>query len=47
LQAQGFELVDTQMLTEHTVSMGAFEIPRREYVARLRQAVAREEVRFV
>ena len=36
---EGIELVDIQQLTPHTASMGAIEIPRTEYLQRLRQAV--------
>ena len=46
LRARGFDLVDTQMLTEHTERMGAYEIPREEYLERLRAALRRERVRF-
>ncbi len=35
-----FKLFDTQMVTPATVSLGAREIPRREYLARLEEAVA-------
>jgi leucyl/phenylalanyl-tRNA--protein transferase len=36
---EGIELVDIQQLTPHTASIGAIEIPRREYLRRLRRAV--------
>jgi leucyl/phenylalanyl-tRNA--protein transferase len=39
LRERGFQLFDTQMLTEHTARHGAVEIPRQEYLARLRQAL--------
>ena len=39
LRQRGFQLFDIQMLTEHTARLGAIEIPRAEYVARLRQAL--------
>jgi leucyl/phenylalanyl-tRNA--protein transferase len=39
LRAQGFELFDIQFLTEHTARLGAIEIPRREYLRRLRKAL--------
>ncbi|MEM7733258.1 MAG: leucyl/phenylalanyl-tRNA--protein transferase [Pseudomonadota bacterium] len=35
----GFSLFDTQFITPHLMSLGAFEIPRREYRARLREAL--------
>src|SRR5205823_5555697 len=38
LRERGFQLFDIQLLTEHTASLGAIEIPRRTYLARLRQA---------
>jgi leucyl/phenylalanyl-tRNA--protein transferase len=45
LRGRDFQLFDVQFLNDHTASLGAVEIPRREYLARLRQAVA-SEVRF-
>ena len=36
---EGIELIDIQQLTPHTASMGAVEVPRREYLRRLRRAV--------
>lgn len=46
LKARGYSLFDVQMTTEHTERMGARNIPRAEYLARLRAAVARAEVTF-
>jgi leucyl/phenylalanyl-tRNA--protein transferase len=46
LRERGFELFDIQFVTEHTGRLGAVEIPRREYLARLRRAL-RCEVNFV
>jgi leucyl/phenylalanyl-tRNA---protein transferase len=40
LRQRGFQLFDTQFLTEHTARLGAVEIPRSEYLARLRKALA-------
>jgi leucyl/phenylalanyl-tRNA--protein transferase len=40
LQRRGFQLFDIQFLTEHTARLGAVEIPRAEYLARLSRAVA-------
>src|SRR5262249_8847409 len=40
LRQRGFQLFDIQMLTAHTASLGAVEIPRSEYLARLRKALA-------
>jgi leucyl/phenylalanyl-tRNA---protein transferase len=42
----GFELFDTQFLTEHTARMGATLIPRNDYLDRLHRAL-RKPVRFV
>jgi len=39
LRDRGFQLFDIQFLTDHTKSLGAFEIPRIEYLRRLRQAL--------
>lgn len=41
LRAGGFRLFDTQFLTAHLASMGAVEIPRAAYEARLAEAIAR------
>jgi leucyl/phenylalanyl-tRNA---protein transferase len=42
LIAGGFELLDTQYVTEHLRSFGAVEIPRRRYVALLDKAIKGE-----
>jgi leucyl/phenylalanyl-tRNA---protein transferase len=39
LRERGFQLFDIQFVTEHTARLGAVEIPRKEYLARLRRAV--------
>ncbi len=39
LSARGFSLLDTQWVTPHLASLGAAEIPRAEYIARLEHAV--------
>ena len=39
LECRGFLLLDIQQLTEHTVRMGATEIPRRVFLRRLRAAI--------
>ena len=41
LNAAGFELFDTQFLTEHLASLGAIEISRAEYHARLASAISK------
>ncbi len=46
LRERGYTLFDTQMVTNHTTSMGAVEIPRAEYLRRLRQALALTGVTF-
>ncbi|MGD9648988.1 MAG: leucyl/phenylalanyl-tRNA--protein transferase [Pirellulales bacterium] len=40
LQARGYQLLDIQQLTSHTARFGATEIPRRQYLSRLRSALA-------
>ncbi|MBI2964125.1 MAG: leucyl/phenylalanyl-tRNA--protein transferase [Deltaproteobacteria bacterium] len=40
LRARGFSLLDVQFLTPHLASLGAREIPRREYLAALSAAIA-------
>jgi leucyl/phenylalanyl-tRNA--protein transferase len=39
LNERGFVLFDTQILNEHTRSLGAYSIPRSEYLIRLREAI--------
>jgi leucyl/phenylalanyl-tRNA--protein transferase len=39
LDSRGFLLFDTQVLTAHTRRMGAVELPRRDYLRRLRDAL--------
>jgi len=45
LRAHGFTLLDTQWTTPHLAQFGAIEIPREEYLARLRDAL-RTHVEF-
>ncbi|HXG08635.1 MAG TPA: leucyl/phenylalanyl-tRNA--protein transferase [Gemmataceae bacterium] len=40
LRQRGFQLFDIQFRTEHTARLGAIEIPRAEYLRRLRRAIA-------
>jgi leucyl/phenylalanyl-tRNA---protein transferase len=40
LRARGFTLFDIQYLNPHTESLGGVEIPREEYLRRLREALA-------
>lgn len=46
LRIRGFVLFDTQVVTEHTARLGAIQIPRDEYLARLEKALEMQ-VRFV
>ncbi|MEM9444000.1 MAG: leucyl/phenylalanyl-tRNA--protein transferase [Verrucomicrobiota bacterium] len=39
LQKSGYQLFDTQMLTNHTERLGAYHIPRSEYLKRLEIAL--------
>lgn len=39
LRDRGFQLFDIQFVTEHTTRLGAVEISRKEYLARLRRAL--------
>jgi leucyl/phenylalanyl-tRNA---protein transferase len=39
LRERGFQLFDVQFLNDHTERMGAVEIPRNEYLQRLRRAL--------
>lgn len=41
MKARGFALLDTQWITRHLASLGAIEIPRAEYMTRLRDALER------
>jgi len=45
--AGGFELLDTQYVTEHLRSFGAAEIPRRRYRMLLDKAIAGEPADFM
>jgi leucyl/phenylalanyl-tRNA--protein transferase len=47
LIAGGFELLDTQYVTEHLRTFGAAEIPRRRYRTLLDRALAGEPADFV
>lgn len=40
LRQRGYQLFDVQYLNPHTASLGAIEVPRRQYLARLRRAIA-------
>jgi len=42
LRSRGYTLLDIQLLTPHTARLGAVAIPRREYLARLAEAISLE-----
>jgi leucyl/phenylalanyl-tRNA--protein transferase len=42
MQRRSFSLLDVQWVTPHLEQFGAIEIPRTEYLQRLRQALARD-----
>jgi leucyl/phenylalanyl-tRNA--protein transferase len=44
--AAGVTLCDVQFLTEHLASMGAYEVPRRVYLERVRAATRAQNVRL-
>jgi leucyl/phenylalanyl-tRNA--protein transferase len=44
LRRGGFLLLDTQFLTRHLATFGAFEIPRDEYLVLLHEAIMHEAV---
>jgi leucyl/phenylalanyl-tRNA--protein transferase len=46
LRERGYQLFDIQFRTEHTTRLGAVEIPRAEYLTRLRRAL-RQSASFV
>jgi len=45
LAERGYELFDAQVMNPHLASLGAVDIPRADYLARLRRAVAARPVR--
>jgi leucyl/phenylalanyl-tRNA--protein transferase len=42
LRSRRFSLLDTQFITPHLLSMGAVEIPREDYLHRLRKAIGKK-----
>lgn len=46
LRERGYQLFDVQMRTDHTARMGATDIPRSEYLRRLRGVAKKNDVRF-
>lgn len=47
LRQRQFVLLDTQYINDFTASLGAIEIPDADYVDRLGEALARQDVSFV
>jgi leucyl/phenylalanyl-tRNA--protein transferase len=43
LFAAGFTLFDTQVASDHLLSLGCIEVPRQEYLARLAVAIEAEK----
>jgi leucyl/phenylalanyl-tRNA--protein transferase len=46
LKSRGFELLDTQFVTEHTRMLGATQIARSDYLMRLRAAIGKSAATF-
>ena len=46
LNARGYQLLDVQIVNDHTRQFGVIDIPRTDYLARLRAAVAATGVTF-
>ncbi len=46
LNAQGFTLFDAQLPNPHLDRFGSFQIPQREYLRQLQQALASRSIRF-
>jgi len=44
LRRGGFALLDTQFITAHLARFGAVEVPRRQYLALLHDAISREAI---
>lgn len=42
LRSHGFILLDIQFITPHLLSMGAVELPREDYIRRLRKTIVKE-----
>jgi leucyl/phenylalanyl-tRNA--protein transferase len=42
LRERGFQLFDIQFLNSHTARLGAVEVPRREYLRRLGEALTHD-----
>jgi len=47
LKERGYELFDLQIINDHTSQFGALEIPRSEYLERVKNAVAKPGMSFV
>ena len=46
LKVGGYRLLDTQFITDHLSQFGAIEIPRKEYRARLNEAISQDKTDF-
>lgn len=46
LKARGFTLLDTQFTTEHLKTFGAIDIPKEDYLEKLKDAVESPHLRF-
>jgi leucyl/phenylalanyl-tRNA---protein transferase len=46
LRGRGYDWIDVQLTNNHTRQFGAMDIPREDYIKRLRRALQRHEVRF-
>jgi leucyl/phenylalanyl-tRNA--protein transferase len=40
LRAKGFQLLDTQWMTDHLKTFGGYEMPQQEYLELLKPALA-------
>ncbi len=45
LEKLGFEIIDCQVHTDHLESLGAFEIPREEFISIIKESLAGETIR--
>jgi leucyl/phenylalanyl-tRNA--protein transferase len=46
LRAQGFTLLDTQFTTEHLKTFGAIDVPKEDYLAKLKEAMDSPHLTF-
>ena len=45
LQRNGFDIIDCQVHTEHLESLGAFEMPRGEFISIIRKSLNNETIK--